>query len=393
MRLDHLVVFARTSADRRLSRRLDGLRRGYDRLMKSAVQRRARIVGQPAVDDAEAAGAEVFGCDDAIERGPRPRDHRASRLDAQAQRSDPELARRSVGAPTHLEEERPEIEVLGTALRHTETAAEDRELRSEAGSDRARDVADRRVDVLEEGRRFEDLRADMRVDSEKRQALGPPQQREGLCEVRFAQTELRVLAGGTDVVVGVRFDSDVDPEHDLAGSTASHRRQALELEEVVDDDHADAPGKRRLELLVGLPAAVEMHSVGREASAFGGVQFPEGAHVECKGRSRKVARQIGKEQRLTGIGYFDAGRLRGVRKQMDRLVEDVAVHDQERRPVTACELVGARTADDERPVDVAPLPVRREVFPIGRLDHGRATIEWRYNRCRSIYRKTGSGIK
>ena len=195
-----------------------------------------------------------------------------------------------------------------------------------------------------EPRRVEDLRADVRVDAQQVQ-LGVGQHREqrghrGRVTVparRDRQPELLVLVRGRDVLVPAGVHARGHAHHHRCGRSPAlldQRREALDLDERVDDDPAHAVLERSRELVVGLVVAVQADVRTRDARAQRDRELAARRGVHAQTLVVHPPRDRDRQERLARVVHVDPGAhlgergrertpvARGTRAQV-RLVEHV----------------------------------------------------------------------
>ena len=206
----------------------------------------------------------------------------------------------------------------------------------------------RRADTSKPGG-VEDLRADVAVQPEQAQRLGPGEDAarrlEGVPPGQ-RQPELLVLVGRRDELVGVRLDADGDADEDRRDDAelGRDRGDALDLVEGVDDDAAHAVVEGVADLGDALVVAVQADAVARDAGPLGHGELAAGAHVEVQALVVDPPRDLGAEERLAGVEHVGTTR-QAVEHLGIRLLEIpcartevVLVDDVCRRAELACQL-------------------------------------------------------
>ena len=135
---------------------------------------------------------------------------------------------------------------------------------------------------LAESRRAEDLRADVAVQPDEREAVDLADARDRGRGIRQREAELLILVRRREEVVGLGVHAAVDAhEHRLHGVAAlDDRGEALELDPAVDHDRADAHLDGALELGDRLVVAVEAEASRVGAGGEGDRELSPGAHVD-----------------------------------------------------------------------------------------------------------------
>jgi hypothetical protein len=186
--------------------------------------------------------------------------------------------------------------------------------------------------------------------------------------IREGDAELLVLTRRGEVLVGVRVDAAVEAEaHRLpAGVAGSGIRDPLDLDLAVDDDHADAHGHGSIDLGDRLVVAMEAEPGRVDPGGERDGEFSPAAHVDVQAGLGDPARDLGGEERLSGVvdpgGRADAGELAIERLAHEgRARTNVRLIDhEERRAETGGEVRDGHAGDLELTGCRARRPVRPE---------------------------------
>ncbi|SII66824.1 Uncharacterised protein [Mycobacteroides abscessus subsp. abscessus] len=205
----------------------------------------------------------------------------------------------------------------------------------------------------------EDLGADVRVEPVEAEVGGVDDARGGGARLArgHGETELLVLVGGGDEVVGMGFDADGDAQH--------HRRddalgrgdglETVDLVEAVDDDPSHPVVEGVLEFGDGLVVPVQAHARPGDSGGAGDHHLSERARVESQSGLVHPPGHRRAEERLARVEDVGAGKpvLRGECGRV-RLAEElcagdevVDVEDERRRAEAFGEVGHGVTGDSE----------------------------------------------
>ena len=301
------------------------------RVVVSGVESGAGVVAHAAVD-ADVGTHEVVrglhGLDraDPVERHAAGADDAAARLDRDARNGDTGVV------AGRLDDARELLRHVRRLERGVAGQVGDAEPSAEVEFGQLDAVRSRDVELegdearrgLLEPVRFEDLRADVAVEAEQFElGVGEhPAHGVGDLTVREGETELLVLVGRRDELVGVGLDAELDAQHDGRAQVVlgGCHGDALDLLERVDDDAPHAVRERRVDLLEALVVAVHADGLTGHLGLTGDGEFAAGADVETQALLDDPARDVRREERLARV--VDVGHRADV---AERLRERLAV--------------------------------------------------------------------